>query len=51
MLNPDLVRFMIKNNLEESAIPEKQEDTKVIEYKNKLAIHSQFAVVPIQVKE
>lgn len=51
MLNPELVRFMMKNNLEESAIPEKQEETKVIECKNKMILHTQYAVVPVQVKK
>lgn len=51
MLNPELVKFMIKNNLEESAVPEKQEEIKYIECKNKMILHSQFAVIPVQIEK
>ena len=48
MLNPNLVKFMIKNNLEESAVePKKEKKVNVPEVK--LAKYTQFAAIPVQV--
>lgn len=48
MLNSNLLKFIIKNNLEESAVAPKKEP-KIECVENKMYAYSKFATVPIQV--
>ncbi len=48
MLNPKLVKFIIKNNLEESAVEPKKE-AKVETSENKLTSYTRFAAIPVQI--
>lgn len=50
MLNPNLVKFIIKNNLEESKVEEKP-SSKEIKINGKMYTATNFAVVPVQVKK
>ncbi len=47
MLNSNLVKFIIKNNLEESSVEPKKECK--AEPVNKMFTYSKFATVPIQI--
>lgn len=47
MFNPNLLRFIIKNNLEESAVEEKKEP-KQEKYENKMFAYTKFATIPVE---
>lgn len=51
MLNPDLLKFMMKNNLEETSVEEKQEDIKLTKTENKMSAYSKFAAIPIEIRK
>lgn len=50
MLNPTLLKFIIKNNLEESKVETKVENVPE-KTENKMYTYSRFATVPIEVSK
>lgn len=50
MLNPNLLKFIIKNNLEESRVEEKKEP-KAEKLENKMSAYSRFAAIPVEVQK
>lgn len=50
MFNPNLLKFIIKNNLEESRVEEKKEPKSEIA-ENKMFSYSKFATIPIEISK
>ncbi len=54
MLNPNLVKFIVQHNLEESMVEEKTVEVKQVKFKraiDKMHAYSRFAVIPVEVRE
>lgn len=49
MFNPKLMKFILKNNLEESKAIESKLEHKPAQVENKMFAYSKFATVPIEI--